>query len=44
MVKDIEIYKDFELEGITKSEITFKRMKNAIIEDVYKEAKFRKLI
>lgn len=43
-LKDIDVYKDFELEGITKSEITFKRMKNAIIEDVYKEAKFRKLI
>lgn len=44
IVKDIEIYKDFELEGITKSEITYKRMKNAIIEDIYKEAKLRKLI
>lgn len=43
-VKDIEIYKDFELEGITKSEITYKRMKNAIINDVYKEAKKRNLI
>ena len=44
IVKDIEIYRDFELEGITRNQRTFERMKQAIIEDVYKEAKLRKLI
>lgn len=37
-LKDNDIYRDFELEGINKSNITFKRMKESIIIDLYKEA------
>ena len=37
-LKDNDIYRDFELEGISKSNITFKRMKESIIIDLYKEA------
>lgn len=43
-LKDIDIFKDFAIEGIKISERTFKRLKNSVISDLYKEAKARNLI
>lgn len=43
-LKDIDIYKDLQLEGYDRTEITFKRMKKSIIIDLYKEAKKNNLI
>lgn len=43
-LKDIDIYKDFELEGINRDEKTFRRLKNDILYDLYKEANKNNLI
>ncbi|MGN1012271.1 MAG: hypothetical protein ACI4ON_00350 [Clostridia bacterium] len=43
-LKDNDIYKDFELEGIDKSIRTFLRLKEDILDDLYKEAKKNNLI
>ena len=43
-LKDIDIYKDFQLEGINRDEKTFRRLKNDILYDLYKEANKNNLI
>lgn len=43
-LKDIDIYKDFELEGINKSIRTFKNLKESVLYDLYKEANKNSLI
>ncbi len=43
-LKDIDIYKDFQLEGIDKSIRTFLRLKESILNDLYKEANKNNLI
>lgn len=43
-LKDIDIYKDFELEGINKSIRTFKNLKESVLYDLYKEANRNSLI
>ncbi len=43
-LKDIDIYKDLQLEGYDKSERTFLRLKESIIIDLYKEASKNNLI
>lgn len=43
-LKDIDIYKDFQLEGINKSIRTFLRLKESILNDLYKEANKNNLI
>ncbi len=37
-LKDKDIYRDLQLEGINRDEKTFKRLKNDILNDLYKEA------
>ena len=43
-LKDNDIYKDFELEGINRSIRTFKNLKESILYDLYKEANKNSLI
>lgn len=43
-LKDIDIYKDFQLEGIDKCNKSFRNLKNSIIFDLYKEANKNNLI
>lgn len=37
-IKDVDVFRDFELEGHTYCERTYKRLKEEIIADIYKEA------
>lgn len=43
-LKDIDIYKDFQLEGIDKCNKSFRNLKNSVIFDLYKEANKNNLI
>lgn len=43
-LKDIDVYKDLQLEGYDRDEKTFRRMKNNILYDLYKEALKNNLI
>lgn len=43
-LKDNDIYRDFELEGINRSIRTFKNLKESILYDLYKEANKNSLI